>query len=218
MIKFNENNENNLYVIITASSTKVGKVIRCLSRYNYSHSAISINKLQSLYSFSRFQKNTPLESGFMEESLRRYLDSDEELPVMIFEIPLTTKQKTELENIIERLDANKKEYRYNFISLFMAPFRKRYELEKAFTCLQFVNKVLNELDITNKKFLNFKEMYNELKEYLVFDDDIHKLEIDVSLGNDTYYNKKSFWEILIDAFKYNKKYLYYCFHRKVNFH
>lgn len=215
MIKFN-NNENNLYVIITASSTKIGKVIRCLSRYNYSHSAISTNKLQSLYSFSRFQKNTPFESGFMEESLKRYLDSNEKLPIMIFEIPLTSEQKNKLDDTLNKLNENKKDYRYNFVSLFIAPFRKRYELEKAFTCLQFVNYILNELNITNKKFINFKEMHNELKKYLIYNDDIHNLEINASIGNDTYYNKKSFLGRCIDAIKYNKKYLYYCFHRKVN--
>ncbi len=57
-----------IYVILSATPTKMGKMIRTLTRYELNHASISLTEdLTEMYSFARYRAVNPLVGGFVKE-------------------------------------------------------------------------------------------------------------------------------------------------------
>ncbi len=127
-----------IYVVISATLTKFGRVIRRFGKIKYNHCAIAFDEeLRYWYSFARRRHKAVLTGGLMKEHIRRYtLDTKEAINCMIFRIPVTDNRYRELKGIIKRIKTDN-EYIYNLLSVLTYPVTKGIITRKAFTCTEF---------------------------------------------------------------------------------
>lgn len=137
--------EKHIYIMLSHTNTKIGKMIRLFTDYPYNHISISTNSsLQPLYSFARYHYNAALIGGFVEESPLRYLFYGKDTPIRIYDITVTEKQFQQLESSLNIYIKNKSKYLYdNFYFLRNDKKRSLYH----HTCLSFAVSILKELDI-----------------------------------------------------------------------
>ena len=163
----------NLYVMISQTPTKIGRIIRTFGRVQYNHSSLSLDpELKNLYSFARRQYNNVMVGNLVHETIRRYtLGSVKEVPVAIFKIPVTLGQYFEVKHEITRIQ-NDTRYRYNFFSDISYPITGGFETDKAYSCCEFVLHILERVGVyTDKKHYNFRpdDFSEMLKDYLYYE-------------------------------------------------
>ncbi|MBQ5311838.1 MAG: hypothetical protein ILP19_07345 [Oscillospiraceae bacterium] len=127
-----------LYVVITATLTKFGKVIRRFGKVDYNHCAIAFDEeLNDWYSFARRRHKAVLTGGLMKEHIRRYtLDTDKAVNCIIFRIPVTESKYRELRQTVDNIGTDS-QYIYNLLSVLTYPVTKGIVTKKAFTCTEF---------------------------------------------------------------------------------
>lgn len=127
-----------LYVIISATLTKFGRVIRRFGKIKYNHCAVAFDEeLNDWYSFARRRHKAVLTGGLMKENIRRYtLDTKNTVNCIIFKIPITEDKYKELKGVIENIGADS-EYIYNLLSVLTYPVTRGIITKKAFTCTEF---------------------------------------------------------------------------------
>lgn len=160
-----------VYVILTQSLTKPGKIIQKFTGGKYSHASISLDKdLNEMYSFARFKYHTPLVAGFTKESITSLsLGRDEGVDVKVFKIPVTSSQYKKLERNIEHFKKNSARYKYNLFGLifYLTPFE--FNIKDTYICTEFVSKCIASLGIKKKKLwknrISPAEMISALSEY-----------------------------------------------------
>ena len=133
----------NLYVMFTRTGTMVGKAIRTLSRYEFSHVSLSLtDDLSEFYSFARKRINVPLTAGFVKEKRTYFtLGKEKKTRVKIFKIPVSDEVYERAKDFILQI-ANDKEVTYNLFSLVTMTFFHGIQTYKQYTCISFVNEVL----------------------------------------------------------------------------
>lgn len=164
-----------LYVLLTKTPLKTGKFIRKMTNFEYNHCSISFDEnLRNLYSFSRRYKNSAFYAGFAKESSLRYSTSKEETKVQIFQIPINKETHNELKRYVNDLIEHEDEYIYNYLSFITYPFRKKVNVQKAYTCCEFTVHILKDFcQITNledeRNYCSIKDLSNHLNNYLVYE-------------------------------------------------
>lgn len=140
------------YVVLSKTTTNIGKCIRVFSSCQYNHSAISFDRdLTQLYAFARRQKNSCLTAGLVHESTARYMEvKGAEVPIKVYEFNITDEQVSYI-NARVKLMLDNPEYMYNAVSLVSYPFIKGIKTYKAYTCSEFVATVLIELGILDSE-------------------------------------------------------------------
>lgn len=138
----------NVYVVLTSTKSKFGKVIRTFTGEQYNHLSISLNNdLSDLCTFGRRKYTTPLNAGFIYEKLEYFtLNKYNNINVKVYKIPVTDDQYKKLKNNIASI-ANDDEYMYNLFSALTYPFIGGFYTYKAYTCVEFVASVLDEVGI-----------------------------------------------------------------------
>lgn len=160
------------YVVISKTTTNIGRCIRVVSSCTYNHSAISFDKdLTKLYAFARRQRNSCMTAGLVHESTARYMERENaEVPIKVFEFDLSEEQVEEVRKIVLQMVDNP-EYMYNAPSLVSYPIMKGVRTYKAYTCSEFVATVLSKLGILNGKDpckYTPEDLIDELKDYEIY--------------------------------------------------
>ena len=164
------------YVVISKTTTNIGRCIRVVSSCTYNHSAISFDKdLTKLYAFARRQRNSCMTAGLVHESTARYMErKGAEVPIKVFEFDVTEEQVEEIRDIVKVM-LNNPEYMYNAPSLVSYPIIKGVRTYKAYTCSEFVATVLNKLGIISGKEpckYSPEDLIDELSGYEIFSGDM----------------------------------------------
>lgn len=141
-----------IYVIISATITKFGSVIRRFGKIKYNHCAIAFDEdLNDWYSFARRRHKAVLTGGLMKENIRRYtLDTKKTINCIILKIPVTDSKYGELRGIISNIRTDN-EYIYNLLSVLTYPVTKGIITRKAFTCTEFTVYMLMRAGFKVKK-------------------------------------------------------------------
>ena len=158
-------NKYNLYILLTKTPLKTGKIIRKFTKFEYNHCSITFDKnFNTLYSFTRKHKNSTFYAGLVKESSLRFIEGNEKTKVQIFKIPLTSKQYKKLKKYIENLEKHEEEYIYNYINVLTYFFKKNIKVEKAYTCSEFTIHILKEFckntGFTKDYYLIYEGEYN----------------------------------------------------------
>lgn len=179
----------NLYVMFTRTSTIVGKMIRVVTKYEFSHVSLGLtDDLNEFYSFARKNVNNAIDAGFVRE--KRYyftLGKETKTRVKIFKIPVEDETYYQVRDFV-RQTANDKEVIYNLFSLITMPIVHGIQPYKQYTCISFVAEALAKNGIVkfNKPTYKYtpKELEKILKNYLFLDGYISNGETDI---NDKYF-------------------------------
>lgn len=165
-----------VYIMISRTQTKFARCIRKIGRQQYNHASVSLDdNLNEVYAFSRPQHNAVLLGRLVRESLERYtLGRSAEVPVVVFRVPVTEQEYIQISGIIENMLDNT-DYMYNLFSVLTYPVTKGFATYKAFTCIEFVAYVMNEIGyLQEKPYWRYKpdDLLTELDEKIVYKGDI----------------------------------------------
>lgn len=150
-------NEKKIYIVLTQTYTTIARIIKSITKDNYSHASISLDiKCNNMYSFGRKYIYFPFYGIFLKEDLRKGLFiRNKNALIAIYEIKVTKKQYNKIKDKIKEIELNNKGY--NIIGLLLAHFRVKLHRRKYY-CSEFVYEVLSnkEIEIYNKENTLFK--------------------------------------------------------------
>lgn len=202
-----ENNEN-IYIVLIKALTGLGKFSRKITKYEYTHIAVSLNeKLDEFITFSRRKHYSPFEAGFMHEKREHYaFGKNKNVKVKIFKIPVSKERKYEIKEYIKRIE-NDSEYIFNLYSMITMPIIHGFRIYKAHNCMSFVSKIieLSETVKLDKKYYkyNIKDIDNLLEKFFIEESYLNKENED-----DEYMNKKCYINNIKKFFILNGKLIY----------
>lgn len=194
----------NLYIVVSKTNTFIGKIIRFVTHCKYNHVSISLsNELQPLYSFARFNINSPIVGGFVEESWLRYLMNNKNVIARIYNIPIDIEDYERIKDELSNFSHNKSKYMYDTFGAICKKCKKKKS--NKYTCLSFVNKILNEVNIpsVNSENKNINDLCNNLEPFFNKDIVIYpKQKGGYVWGNDEYYIRKDKLMVIEDTLRH----------------
>lgn len=134
-----------VYVILTSTQSKFGKVIRAITKDTYNHMSIAtLDDLSDICTFGRRKYSTPLNAGFTHERLEYYtLNKYNNIGVKLYKIPVSKNQYDKVVFELSKIE-NDTDYMYNLFSALTYPVLGGFRTYKAYTCVEFVATVLNK--------------------------------------------------------------------------
>lgn len=138
-----------IYIILTHTGTMLSKIIKCYTRYEYSHVSVSLDpELQEMYSFGRLHPYNPFITGFVHE----YIDKGtfkrfKKTRTRVIELEISDEQYLKLKELIEKMQIKKEQYKFNLLGLFAVGFNIRRKKKNHFYCAEFVKYAMEEADI-----------------------------------------------------------------------
>lgn len=160
----------NIYIILTHTGTTLSKVIKNYTKDEFSHVSISLDEqLNQMYSFGRLHPYNPFWAGFVHEyidkgTFKRFYHTK----AKIYSLSVTDEQYNKIKNIIQCMEKQKEQYKFNIIGLLAVGFHKKITKEYSFYCAEFIKYVIEQAEIGIKlpdiiRPENFKEI-TQLKE------------------------------------------------------
>lgn len=133
-----------IYVVLTYTGTWLSKLIKIVTRHEFTHVSISLDEtLQAMFSFGRKKVNNPIVGGFVKERInqgiyKKFKDTESE----IYEVEISDEGYEHIENIIQHMLKHKEKYNFNIIGLILAGLHKKIEFRYSFYCAEFVKYIL----------------------------------------------------------------------------
>ncbi len=135
-----------MYILLTNTGSFLTKLIKLYTKKPYNHASISFDHaLSEVYSFGRKTARNPFIGGFVKEDVKAGLFKQADCTIYSFTV--TDDQLQKMIYYLQDIEAQKRDYRYNFLGLFGVMFNKPIKRKKAFFCSQFVATVLKEGNI-----------------------------------------------------------------------
>ncbi|HKM03009.1 MAG TPA: hypothetical protein VJZ04_00180 [Lachnospiraceae bacterium] len=156
---------NYIYVVISATPTKFGRVIRKFIHQTYNHASIAFDRnLEELYSFGRKQNKVPLVAGLVKEYPERFsLKKAKSVNICIYRVPVSKEQFEKGRKRIHDILNDDEEYLYNLFSVLTYPVFHGFSTYKAYSCVEFVAHMLIYMDVP---MINRKKRYEYTPEEL----------------------------------------------------
>lgn len=199
--------KNNIYIVLVKAHTGLGKFVRKITKYEYTHIAVSLDdNFNKFYTFSRKNHYTPFDSGYMIETLDCYAyGKHENIKLKIFKIPV--EDIKEIESYINSISKDK-EYIFNLYSMITMPLLNGFRIYKSHNCMSFTSKIIelsNKVKLTKPYYkYSIKEIDNLLSKYLYKEDIFTKDKID----NPNYMKKINIFKNIISFIKLNITLIY----------
>jgi len=154
-----------IYIVFSKTCSKMGKCIRFVTRNQYNHVSLSFSpELEIMYSFARYNINSPFVGGFVLETQQRYFACNKPVEIKICKVPVSAERYIVIKHTIETFCAKKDEMIYNSLNAVLSVFHKEYKLENAYTCIEFAAFVLEM-----KGICSIEDMEQQLKETVIYE-------------------------------------------------
>ena len=188
-----------LYIVISATKSKMGKCIRFFTNTPYNHVSISFDKdLKDMVSFARYYYQIPLYGDYVHECIERYDDAD----IVLYKVELDDYSYEQIRNEINRFEDNTNDYVYHTINACLVPFSKQVYIEHAYTCLSFVLMLLNKTKLNLPTIYSIKEFMNMLEPYKIYEGKLSHFHLK---SNPEYLNDFSKTEKILKTFSQQKR-------------
>lgn len=167
-------NSKNIYLVFSITTTRIGKMIRRITRYPYSHVSVSLTgDLAQVYSFARHYRDTPFYGGFVRETRLRYHDRNGKAKIMVCAVPVSSEQHVRAAEYIDCIAKNNQKYLYNVISAAFAPVHMRIFIDRAYTCVEFGVELLNHCGIAEapdpRRFCSIERLIEIYGKYALYE-------------------------------------------------
>lgn len=136
-------NKNALYIVLSQTHTRFGRVVRKVTGSTYNHASIAFSEdLSDLCAFARRRFDDPLSASLIKESTERYIAGGyEDAQIGVFRLQINADQKAKIDAFIESLKMEKAVL-YNLYSALTYPLLRGFNTCKAYTCSEFAAKIL----------------------------------------------------------------------------
>lgn len=141
----------NIYIVLSQTGSLPSKMLRVFTHDEYNHVSISLDpELNKMYSFGRLDAKRPFPGGFVEEgkdkgTFKRFSD----VKAMVIELSVTEEKYNCIKYFIDYFLEHKQEFKYNYLGILFAFFKKNHQKGKRYYCSQFVRSCLALFDIEN---------------------------------------------------------------------
>ena len=141
-----------VYIVISQTGTILSRIIKLLTRKNYNHASISLDKeLNEMYSFGRLNPYNPFWGGFVHESIhygtfKRFKNTD----AIVLEIDAKLEDYELLHSLIKTIENDKDSYGFNIIGLTLCAFQYPFHKDKEYYCSEFVKDMLIKSNIVDQ--------------------------------------------------------------------
>ncbi|HLR74070.1 MAG TPA: hypothetical protein VK077_02295 [Virgibacillus sp.] len=133
-----------IYLLFTHTGTLLSRMINFYTKHSLNHVSIGFDKrLTEVYSFGRKRPKNPFIGGFVREDIRSNFLRHSNCAVYTFQV--TEREYHSILRSIQEIEAQKGNYRYNFIGLIGILFKIKIQRKSAFFCSQFVATILQEV-------------------------------------------------------------------------
>lgn len=187
------NEQEFIYVVFVKAMTGLGKLIRKINPYEYTHIAVSMDEdLTDFVAFSRKLHHSPFLAGFMHERREHYAFGENEFAeIKVYKVPVSKENKENILAFISQIE-NDSEYIFNLFSMISMPIFHGIRIYKAHDCMSFVGKVL-ELSGAVKLQKMFYKMNIPEMEFLLQGFECKKVELKKIKEDENYMQKVSLW-------------------------
>ena len=147
--------KKSIYVVLSQTGTMFSKALKFFTHAEYNHASISLTpSLEKMYSFGRLNPYNPFIGGFVEEgknigTFKRFYKTK----AMVIEFKVSLEKYNAIEYFIEYFKKNKTQFRYNYLGVLFACFKKQHSSSKRFYCSEFVKACLESFEIENAEEL-----------------------------------------------------------------
>lgn len=146
-----EENKKSIYIVLSQSGAMFSKLLKIFTGAEFNHVSISLDSsLKDMYSFARLRPYNPFVSGFVEEgkdkgTFKRFVKTK----ALVMELKISKEKYDHLKYFIDYMIEHKNEFKYNYLGIIYAIFKKDYSPTKKFYCSQFVRACLDSFEIEN---------------------------------------------------------------------
>lgn len=168
-----------IYVLLMHTNTKPSKFVKFMTRYEYSHVALSLDKeCTEIYSFGRRKLHSILGGGFtVENKDGEFFKNFNETICKIYELVIEDEQYEKVKEIINDMKLNINTYKYDFLGTGLRFLYIPITFKNRYVCSYFVADILEKSNV-----YHFKK-----KSYFIKPKDFEKLK-----GFNEIYNGKYF--------------------------
>lgn len=140
---------NKIYILLMHTKTIPSKLVKLFTGYPYSHVAISLTKdCNTTYSFGRRSLNNILNGGFsIQNRDGEFFKKFNKTVCKIYELEISDKQYEDVKTIINDMETNIKDYKYDFLGIIPRYFKLPLTFKNKFVCSYFVAYILEKTDI-----------------------------------------------------------------------
>lgn len=205
--------ERFIYVMFSSTPSKIGKVIRTLTKHPYNHVSLCLNTDEmTVYSFARIYKNHPFYGGFVKESTSRFLMDNHRTQVKLCAIPVTEERYAYLTEVVAEMEQQSHQYTYNHLSIIAGIFKKKVHVKNAYTCVEFTTQLLKKSralpQIDLHAFYDIEMLEQKLDRYTVYEGPFEQLHFKWNNKGDHFEASKSYYSGMYLAFSANAKLVY----------
>lgn len=191
------------YIMVSATGTKLGRLIRMATRAHYNHVAVSFDeKMTELWAFARIHYYTPFIGGLVREARYRYtLGKGRKADIKVYRIPVSHEEWQRGRDWVREIYEDD-EYAYNLVSAATFWLRHGVVKYKTFTCSEFASHLLELIrpDLAFDKphcKVTPSDFAAKLAEYEIFSGDIAAYDgFYKEEGEEEYFLKFGRWESL----------------------
>lgn len=168
------NNQRYIYIVISQTGTILSRILKIITGAKYNHASISLARdLQTMYSFGRLWAYNPFLGGFVQESLRygtfrRFKNAE----AVVAAIPVTEECYQQMQEFLDNMYVDRKNYHYNYIGLFLAGVKIQYCSKNTYYCSEFVKDVLIRFEIMEERqfepIVQPIHILEQLQDYVVY--------------------------------------------------
>lgn len=139
-----------IYIIQMYSKTLPSKLIKIITKYQYTHIGICLDKkCEVIYSFGRKNLNNFLKGGFIvEQKEGDFFKKFKQTICRIYELEINEKQYLKIKDYLSYMEYNKDRYKYDFLGLFLRLFNIPVVFKNHYVCSQFVAELLEIFEVS----------------------------------------------------------------------
>lgn len=159
-----------VYIAFISTNTTIGKIIRKLTGWKYSHVSVSLDpNLIEYHAFARKNNVSAFDAGYNLDYKSNYT-SKLDLPVhaVYYKIPVTKEEYLKISKFIEEI-ANDREYIFNLLSMVTTTILHGFEIYKSYNCITFTSIILTYIKKVklSKKYYKYdlNELENDVKDF-----------------------------------------------------
>ena len=140
-----------IYVLLMHTNTKPSRFVKFMTRYEYSHVALSLDKeCSEIYSFGRRKLHSILGGGFtVENKDGEFFKLFNETSCKIYELTIEDEQYEKVKEIIDEMKLNINTYKYDFLGTGLRFLYIPITFKNKYVCSYFVADVLEKSNIYN---------------------------------------------------------------------
>ncbi|MER2105983.1 MAG: hypothetical protein ABS949_03510 [Solibacillus sp.] len=207
------NRERFIYVMFSSTPSKIGKIIRTVTKHPYNHVSLCLNADEmTVYSFARIYKNHPFYGGFVKESTSRFMMDNHLTQVKLCAIPVSEEQYEHLTTVVQQMEQDADQYTYNHLSIIGGIFKKKVQVKNAYTCVEFTTNLLTKSNalpqIDAHTFYDIEMLEQQLNRYTVYEGPFEHLHFKWNNHGDTFDADQSYYTGMYLAFSANARLVY----------